>query len=224
MTDAPSAPSARNTPSRISSVASGISARRGASQSASTAPTRTPTTTGSLSILTREAPHRPEHAREPLRAFEFAREFGRLMQRVQGIAGDQRIEADPNRRREQGKGEVAHARAPVNRVGRAAWPRAPQPVGAAEHPRVRTQQAGRREQQEHHRTATRTLDLERKRPHDERKVGDVEIALDRQVLIEEAREHQQRGEPSDDQLRSSPCRRGTYRPPARRTTQANRRS
>ena len=67
------------------------------------------------------------------------------VQRVQRVAGDDRVERRPTRtRRDRGQRQIAAA-ACASLVPRR--PGAPQPVDAAQHPRVRAQQPGGREQQ-----------------------------------------------------------------------------
>ena len=73
-----------------------------------------------------------------LRAFEFLRQAGGGGQRVERVAGDDRVEADPDQRR-RGDDRRAASRACALLVPGPA----PQPVGAAQHPRVRAQQARR---------------------------------------------------------------------------------
>ena len=156
------------------------------------------------------APHRPQHAREALRAFQFLGQPGGRRQRVQRVAGDDRVERRPQQRR--ARGQAAGTRASAAGSGRAgrpvaaqARPAAPQPVHAAQHPRVRAQQPGRGQQHEHGRAAPAALELQRQRPQDQREVGDVEVALRGQVLDEEAAQQQQR--------RDHPHQRAERQPP-----------
>ena len=71
------------------------------------------------------APHRPEHRREALGAFEFLGQAGRRRQRVQRVAGDDRVEYEPQQRRarrqrEIGEPSAARSAHRVRRPGSAA--------------------------------------------------------------------------------------------------------
>ncbi len=168
------------------------------------------------------APGGGEHRGEALGAFQFGGEHRGGVQRVERVAGDERVDYDPHQRRGGHQRRVAEERArrrsghstaipqspgirsrrrtcrhPATRPrpeSRARRPHAPQPVHAREHPRVGAQQAGEREQHEHRRAAARALDLQGRRPHNQREIGEVEVALRGEVGVVQTRQHQQRGE------------------------------
>ena len=181
------------------------------------------------------APDRGQDGAEPLRAFQFGREARGGGQRVQRVAGDDRVDSDPDDRRDRRQREVAGARSSVGRP-----PGAPQPVDPAQHPRVRAQQPGGSERQEDRPPAPRAFHLEHDRPQDQRHVGDVEVALGGEVLDEEAAQQQQRrhdarrpgrstGAQGDTCRRRRPRRRRSSRAPSasrrpgRRSSRASRR-
>ena len=169
-------------------------------------------------MRTAVAPHRGDHAREALGAFEFRGQSGGRGQRVQRVAGDDRVHRPPTAAaRSRAERQVAEAA-----CGCSGAPRAPQPVGAAQHPRVGAQQPGRGERTNTGVPRRGPLDLERDRPHDQRHVGDVEVALRGEVLDEEATEHQQRRRAAPRRGRSTAARAGMCRRPARRTRRSSR--
>ena len=164
-----------------------------------------------------------------MRAFQFGGEHRGGVQRVERVAGHERVDHDPQQRRggdqrgiaeerarrrpaaapRSAPGEVPAAvpprpapaqcrpprpHAPPLTGAAARRPRAPQPVHPRQHPRVGAQQAGEREQHEHGRAAAGPFDLQRHGPHDQREVGEVEVALRGEVGVVQARQHQQRRE------------------------------
>ena len=113
---------------------------------------------------------------------------------------------DPHHRRDHRERQVAQARAVVG----AGQTHHSQYTPLSTHASGRSSPAAA-SSSEHQRPAPGAFDLEHDRPHDQRDVGDVEIALRGEVLDEEAAEHEQAGEHPHDRAEAQPARAGRCR-------------
>ena len=103
-----------------------------------------------------------------------------------------------------GTGPIAASAAQRDPLAASSRPGQPEPVEAGQHPRLRPQQAGERQQHQHERAAARPLGLQHAGPHHQRHVGDVDVAAGGEEGEVEARQQQRRGDRADQRREGDP--------------------
>jgi hypothetical protein len=134
----------------------------------------------------------------PAGAPELLRQAAGVGQRELGIARRPPVQRSPDHRRRAGQDGVADPRRPVG------GQEAPQEVQAAQQPRLGAHEPRAGQQHEHRRAAPRTLRLERRRPHHEGQVGDVDVAARGEEGEVEARAQQGGGRQPDERPERGP--------------------
>ena len=144
-----------------------------------------------VSLRARVAREVAQRVVDPAVAAELAGDLAGGRQRVERLAGDDRVREQPQHGRSDHEQEE-----PGGLLARDVA-REPQPVHAAEQPRLRAQQAGEGEQHEHRPPGARAAQLQQRRAEDQQVEGQVEHRAQREQLHVGPREHHREGDEGD---------------------------